>query len=438
MRLIHLATVMDIPTPRGNTMLFKHIRPELQTMTRTRRLGSTHRLRTPVAMMTTTIPITIDKFYREVIRQVQEHGYDVCVVSSPGPSLDRVRDEMGVRVRALPMTRRISPAADFIALVKWVRVCLAERPTLIITATPKSSLLSLLAGKVTGVGHRLYCLVGLRMEGEHGQKRQVLAAIENITSWASTDVVANSPSLAAQYASLQLAPPQKLHQILPGSDHGVDSIHFSPRLPDLELASALGIDRSIPVVGLVGRLTHDKGIDTLVNAMSLLHDDDFPCQLLVVGAQNEPDSAAYLNILTSMGDRVVAVGAVDDIRPYFALMDVHVLPSLREGFPNVVLEASAMGLVSVATDATGAIDSVRNGETGLIVRAQDPRGLADAIKLLLHDPDRAAQYGAEARRWVINEFQPDSVVRKLLELGRVTDTRSRPNSEENSHAPQRR
>jgi len=107
--------------------------------------------------------------------------------------------------------------------------------------------------------------------------------------------------------------------------------------------------------------------------MVLLHADNVTCQLLVVGAQNEPDSAVNLDKLETTGECVFAVGPVDDVRPYFALMDVHVLPSLREGFPNVVLEASAMGLPTVTTDATGAIDSVRDCETGIVVKTQDAR-----------------------------------------------------------------
>jgi len=377
----------------------------------------TRRRRRPVALVTATIPVTIAGFHREIIRQIQAQGYDVCVVSSPDPELEKVRDEMGVRIRGLRMAREISPLADLLALISWVWVCLAERPSLMVSATPKASLLSLLAARATGVRRRLYCLVGLRLEGELGRRRRLLTLMEKITSWASTEVVANSPSLAARYAELQLAPQRKLRQTRPGSDHGVDTGYFSPRPPDLDLADALGIDRSVPVVGLVGRLTRDKGVETLIDAMGLLQADGIACQLLVVGPQNEPDSAAFLSTLSCMGDRVVAVGSVDDVRPYFALMDVHLLPSLREGFPNVVLEASAMGLPTIATDATGAIDSVKDGVTGLLVKTRDPRGLADAITALLGDPALAARLGAEARRWVVADFQPDSVVRTLLAFG---------------------
>ena len=385
---------------------------------------STHHSTKPVAVVTATIPITIEKFFREIIRQVQAEGYDICVVSSPGPELERVRDEMGVRVRSLPMMREISPLADLVALTRWLRVFLAERPSLLISATPKASLLSLLAGKVTGVRRRLYCMVGLRLEGEQGRRRQLLTVMERFTGWASTEVVANSPSLAARYADLRLAPRRVLRQTRPGSSHGVDSSYFSPRFPDLDLARYLGIDRSIPVIGFVGRLTHDKGIDCMTEAMALLHTDGVNCQLLVVGPQDEPDSAVYLDKLKSTGENLFVVGAVEDVRPYYALMDVHVLPSLREGFPNVVLEASAMGLPTVTTDATGAIDSVRQDETGLIVKTGDSRGLSEAIKTLMWDPECRARFGVAAREWVMADFQPDSVVQSLLAFGEISGARS--------------
>jgi glycosyltransferase involved in cell wall biosynthesis len=371
----------------------------------------------PVAVVTATIPITISKFHRELIRQIQAEGYDVCVVSSPGVELESVGDKLGVRVRSLPMKREISPFADLIALVRWVWVCLSEHPSLLVSASPKASLVSLLAAKATRIRRRLYYLGGLRLEGESGGRRRLLTVLEKLTSWASTEVVANSPSLAARYAELRLAPGHKLRQTRPGSSHGVDSTYFSPLLPDLDLADELGIDPSVPVIGFVGRLTHDKGIDTLIKAIALLHVDEIACQLLLVGPQDEPDSAIYMERLKSMGELVVAVEGVDDVRPYFGLMNVHVLPSLREGFPNVVLEASAMGLPTVTTNATGAIDSVRNNETGLIVNTQDPSALADALKTLVLEPATTSRFGVAAREWVVADFQPVSVVRTLLAFG---------------------
>lgn len=366
------------------------------------------------AIVTATIALSVDTFHRELIRQLQADGFDVCVVTSPGQGLVNLRRDLGVRTRELPMTREISPIADLRALIRWVSVCLAERPRLVVAATPKASLLGLVAARATRVPRRLYSAVGLRLEGEQGNRRKVLTVVERATTWAATEVVANSPSLASRYCELGLAGGHKVRQTVPASSHGVDVSHFAPRAPDQELAHRLGIDLVKPVVGFVGRLTHDKGIDTLLEAIKQLASRDLEVQLLVVGPQDEPDSDQYLAHLSRAAGTVVAVGAVDDVRPYFSLMDVHVLPTLREGFPNVVLEASSMGVVTVTTDATGSVDSVRPGETGLVVPSRNATALAQALEALVRDPATVARYGEAARAWVTRDFQPETVVRSLL------------------------
>jgi glycosyltransferase involved in cell wall biosynthesis len=236
--------------------------------------------------------------------------------------------------------------------------------------------------------------------------------MERLTAALATKVAVNSPSLRARVEALRLVPVAKLHQTTPASSHGVDTRHYAPTRPDGAFAAQCGIRHGRPVVGFVGRLTHDKGIDTLLAAWDRLAAAGVAAQLLVVGPQDEPDSQVYLERLRAVGD-VVVVGAVDDVRPYFALMDVHVLPSLREGFPNVVLEASAMAIPTVTTDATGCIDSVRDGETGHLVAAGDASALAAVLAELLREPGRARELGAAARTWVEREFVPERVVRSL-------------------------
>lgn len=368
----------------------------------------------PVAVVTSSIPRTLDLFHREMIRQLKAQGYDVCVVSTRDPWLDRIAQGQGVRVRALDMTRTISVGADLVALAKWLRVLCRERPELIVSQTPKASLLSQVAGKMYGVPRRLYFVGGLRLEGAQGKRRVLLSVMERITVWAATETVVNSTSLAQRYHDLRLAPSAKVRQTYPGSSHGVDAEHFRPQVPDPWLAEELGLEIGVPVIGFVGRLTRDKGIDTLLDAVSRLGAAGTPVQLLVVGPQDEVDSAGYLQRLRATDSRVVTVDWVDDVRPYMALMNVHVLPSIREGFPNVVLEAGAMGIPTVTTDATGAVDSVRHGETGLVVRTGDAEAMAEAVATLLADPETARRYGEAAREWVSTSFHPVQVVKSLL------------------------
>lgn len=366
-----------------------------------------------VAIVSSTVPATLDRFHRELIHQLGQH-FDVHVVSSPGKGLANLARDLPVVTHPLTMTRSISPVADLLALIRWVRLVRRVRPQAIITATPKASLLGQLAARLTGVPNRLYYVGGLRLEGARGFERWVLSVMERLTCSAATAVMANSASLFSLIKDLRLAPAHKLHQTFPGSSHGVDSAYYFPKEPDPELAASLGLDMSVPVVGFVGRLTRDKGVDVLAEALAQLREQGVPAQLLVVGPQDEPDSARCLRVLDRSGVHTIYVPVVNDVRPYYSLMTLNVLPSRREGFPNVVLEASAMGIPTVTTSSTGAIDSVRDGETGSIVPVDDPRALAGALGRLLADAELREKLGALARQWVESDFQPVDVVRSLL------------------------
>lgn len=364
----------------------------------------------PRAVVASTVPITLNSFHRELIRQVSL-THEVHVISSPGSDLDELRTDLGIDVHALPMTREISPRVDAVAMRQWVSLLRELKPEAVITATPKASLLGMLAARVTGVPKRLYYCGGLRLEGEQGKRRRLLAAVERVTGTTATAVVVNSPSLAARARELRLFPPRKLHATSPASSHGVDSTHFHPREPDEGLREKLGLKDGVPVIGFVGRLTHDKGIDTLIDGLKEIERRGLAAQLLVVGPHDEPDSQKYVERLSALGAHVVLAGGQRDVRPYFSLMDVHVLPSHREGFPNVVLEASSMAVPTVTTRATGCVDSVRDGETGRLHEVGDAVGFADGYEDVL---EHRSQYGASAMGWARESFAPELVVKSLL------------------------
>ncbi len=366
-----------------------------------------------VAIVSTTIPRTVNDFHRELIRRLLTHR-EVCVVSSSGHELDELAEDLPVRTEIIEMARDIAIVHDFRALALWIKLLRRERPELVLTATPKAGLLGQIAARLTGVQCRVYFLGGLRLEGATGWHRSLLVAMEFLTCAASTRVVANSPSLASRALELRLTPRRKIGMTDPGSSHGVDVEHFSPVVRNTALGAELGLDATLPVIGFVGRLTKDKGIHTLIEAMGHLGSRRMAVQLLVIGHQDEVDSSTYVRRLHELPATTVVVGAVDDVRPYFGLMDIHALPSLREGFPNVVLEASAMAVPTVTTNATGAVDSVINGVTGLICPIEDGFSLANALQQLIEDVALRRQLGDEARRWVGANFDPHTVVESLL------------------------
>jgi len=371
------------------------------------------------AVVTTTVPITAEVFCEELIAQLDRSYGKSLVVSSPGEALDRMTDR-GIDTVALAMQREPSPVRDAAALIRWVRLLHQQRPQVVIALTPKASLLAMLASWATGVPRRGYLLVGLRADGATGLSKTVLRVMERITSAAATVVVANSPSLARRYLSLGLVPERKLRSTQPGSDHGVDTSRFRPRDGGPVRSNQNTADFTI---GFIGRVTADKGLHVLLDAVErpTLHNR---VRLLVVGSTKEYDSGPLVQRMHSAQADVEHVEHVADVRGHLASMDLLVLPTRREGFPNVVLEAAAMGVPVVTTTAVGAVDSVVDGVTGLLVPPEDVEALERAIVSLLEEPDRRRSMAMAGRRRAVAEFDPASIVAQVLH--HVDDAGSRP------------
>ena len=364
------------------------------------------------AVVATTIPMTADKFYGELIDELRGRGFEVHVVTSDGPGVPRLRERAG-HVHVVEMSRTISPLADLRALAAWVRTLRRVRPHLVLAGTPKAGLLGMVAARITGVPARAYFLQGLRLEGSSGSTRRLLATMERVASWCSRRVIAVSPSLAQVYRDAHLHVGRPVTVAHHGSSHGVDTTYFSPR-PGDRSALAVDLHPTLPTVLFVGRLTADKGPHTLIEAVRLLEERDVAVQLLLVGAQDEADSAQLLEQLRAASDDVHVLDQVDDVRPCYSVSDLLVLPTLREGLPNVVLEAAAMGVPSVTTTATGAVDSVVDGVTGLLVPPEHARPLADAVERLVRDDDLREQLGRAARERVVRDYQPQDVAAAIV------------------------
>jgi glycosyltransferase involved in cell wall biosynthesis len=294
---------------------------------------------------------------------------------------------------------------DLRVLSRLVRSLRALRPDVIVYATPKAGLLGGIAAWLLRIPVRVYQLWGLRFESVAGAQRYTLKMLERLTARASTHVVANSRSLADEASKHRIAP--NIDVLGPGSSHGVDVDRFSPEaegIPDLDPATkaflAAHTDGSIVI--FVGRVHRDKGIDTLISALDLLRDSERSMRAIIIGRLESGELEAYLET-AQQRLALHIVGWVDDTRPYLLAADVLCLPTLREGFPNVVLEAAAMRTPAVVSNATGAIDSVIDGVTGRVFPVGDARELARTIWEVTTGGD-LADMGARARVRVESEF----------------------------------
>lgn len=369
----------------------------------------------PAVVVVTSIARSVDSFYGQIIDEFQSRGYEVHVVTSDGPEVPRLR-EHGYAVHIIRIERTISLLLDLRALWALVRILRHIRPEVVFGGTPKAALLSMVASRLNRIPRRAYFLQGLRLEGTTGAEYRLLSAMEWFTCWNSHVVIAVSASLADLYLELRLAAGRPIAVPHHGSSHGVDTEHFRPVLRDVSFIQELSMDPELPTVIFIGRLTADKGLDSLIDALDLLRLEGVEFQVLVIGPQDEADSSYYRERLEACLTPVWVISQSPDVRPYIASADFLVLPTRREGMPNVVLEAAAMGIPSVTTTATGAIDSLLDGETGILVPPNDPRALSTAMSRLLRDPALRQRMGASARCRVVSLFQPRDVARTIVDV----------------------
>jgi len=339
------------------------------------------------------------------LRAFRESGFRVVLVSSPGKMLDEMAAQEGVESLAIPMERGIAPFSDIVSLFRLGRALLRLRPDITEFSTPKAGLLGNLAGLFCGVPHRVYLLRGLRLETASGLKRLILHCAERLAAACCHVVLCNSRSLRDQALALRLASDQKLRLLGHGSGNGVDVERFAPGTTGLR--SRLGIPAHVPVIGFVGRLTVDKGVPELIQSFESLLRTTPDARLLLVGwyDQSEDALAPELCARIDRHPNIVRTGFVSDTAPYYRAMDMMVLPTLREGFPNAVLEAAATGLPVITTLATGARDSVLHEVTGLLVPTGQPKALTAAMLRLLANPERRQQMALAARKWVTDLFR---------------------------------
>ncbi len=376
------------------------------------------------------------------LRTLREEGFRVTLVSSPGELLTRTAAQEGVESIGLPMQREIAPVADLVALARLWWLLYRLKPEMTEFSTPKAGLLGSIAAMLCGVPARVYFLRGLKLETCTGLKRRILLAAEWLAAACSHAVLCNSESLRSQALALGVAPESKLHLLGSGSSNGVDVERFQPGPSSLR--DRIGLPLNAPVVGFVGRFTRDKGLPELIEAFDAILAAKPEAHLLLVGWFDASEDALDHDLRSRIRrhPRIYSTGFVADTAPYYRAMDVMVLPTWREGFPNVVLEAAATGIPVVTTLSTGARDAVVPEVTGLLIPPGYPVAIREAVLQLLRNPERRCRMGRAARAWVLDQYVNGQVLgrtahyyKSLLARSRPGNSRSRPVSTDSALNP---
>jgi glycosyltransferase involved in cell wall biosynthesis len=344
------------------------------------------------------------------LRRLREAGFRVILVSSPGDLLHSTAAAEGVQAIAIPMRRQIAPFADLVSLARLCRLLRRVKPAMVEFSTPKAGLLGSIAATLCGVPCRVYMLRGLKLETATGFKRRILWAAERTAAACAHRVLCNSESLRAKGISLRLAPVRKLHLLGAGSSNGVDVERFSPGPSSLR--PQLGLTSDDLVIGFVGRLTRDKGLPELVAAFEVVASIEPRARLLLVGWFDAAEDSLLpgLRARIESHPRIRLTGFVPDTAAYYRAMDLTVLPTWREGFPNAALEAAATAIPVITTHSTGSRDAVVPEVTGLLVPPGVPEAIVEAVLRLLRDPERRRHMGRAARAWVLENYASERVL----------------------------
>jgi glycosyltransferase involved in cell wall biosynthesis len=369
----------------------------------------------------TTVPKSLGGLLTGQLKFMSQY-FEVVGISSKGikGSLQKINDDEGVRVIPVEMTRKITPIKDLKAVWKLYKIFKKEQPFIVHSHTPKAGTLSMLAALLARVPHRLHTIAGLPLVEATGFKRFILNTVEKITYSCATKIYPNSYGLVDIILEHKFTSKNKLKVIGKGSSNGIDTNHFNPTLftDDFkkDLRNKLNIPNNNFVFIFVGRLVTDKGLNELISAFSKLNKTHNDIKLLLVGGYEKeldpllPETEATIN----SNKNIITTGWVDDVRPYFSIANALTFPSYREGFPNVVMQAAAMELVSIVSNINGCNEIIQNKENGIVIPVKNQQALYDAMVEIYSNKDTAIAMGKASRKLIVANYERKEVWNALL------------------------
>lgn len=357
----------------------------------------------------TTVPISLQILLKGQHKFMRQY-FEVVGVSSSGKALLEVAEKEGVRIVAVEMKRNISLLNDLISLWKFYWLIKKEKPTIVHTHTPKAGTLGMIASRFCGVPIRLHTVAGLPLVEAKGLKKILLKWIEKITYSCATKVYPNSFGLKNIILQNDFAKAGKLKVIGNGSSNGIDTSHFSRSSLNeeglLQLRNACNIKPDDFVYLFIGRLVKDKGINELISAFINVNKQFPQSKLLLVGEYEQkldPLNTATILAITNHPN-IIHTGFQKDVRPFLAISQVLVFPSYREGFPNVPMQAGAMGLPCIVTDINGCNEIIIHEQNGLIIPTKNYTALEEAMIRLMDDKNLRIHLSLNARESIVSRY----------------------------------
>lgn len=366
--------------------------------------------------ITTTIPTTLF-FFKGQCKTLKEI-YDVYAVSSPHRELKVFAQQENIGYKALKMERDISLFNDLCALFRWIWLLLVERPYVVHANTPKASLLAMIAAWITLRPVRIYMCHGLRYQGCIGMKRKILIWMERISCFCANQVICVSKGVQEQLVEDGICYLAKSKVILYGSANGVDTGWFDPELVDDTVVKAeYGITENDFTCVFIGRIVRDKGVEELVDVVTQLYKEGFPVKLLIVGGREKKldTLSAHTEQLIKDAEYIIECGRQSDVRSFIKASKLLILPSYREGFGQVLVEANSLGTPVIASKIIGCKNVIDEGINGLLCEPQDKVSLYNCMFSLFSDGELYNSIKLQCRQYTINHFDRKTVAKAYME-----------------------
>ena len=367
----------------------------------------------------TTVPVSLEKLLSGQLSYMNQF-YHVIGVSSDVTYLEKVSKVENIEVYNVELTRQITPIKDLLAVLKLYFYFKKQKPFIVHTHTPKAGTVGMLAAKLAGVPNRLHTVAGLPLLEATGNKRKLLNFVEKITYACATKIYPNSFGLKDIILEEKFCKPQKLKVLANGSSNGINTSYFNPsHFSETEnniLKKKLNIKLDDFVFIFVGRMVADKGINELVEAFKLLSKNTDKVKLVLVGPFETELDPLQKNTLDEIenNSNIINVGFQNDVRPYFAISNTLVFPSYREGFPNVVMQAGAMGLPSIVSNINGCNEIIIENQNGIIIPVKNTMAIFDAMKKMVENAAFYNQLKENSRKRIVDNYEQKVVWNAIL------------------------
>lgn len=364
-----------------------------------------------------TVSQNLYSLYRDQFIYLKERGFDITAIASPGPEHQLLR-EQGIKTVEIAIKKRPSPVNDLISLSKiWFHL-LTHRYDIVSVSTPKASLLGALAAFFTLHRKVIFTLRGRAYENEPPLKKRFYVGIDKLICFISSRVFCVSKEIRLDFINKRLVDQNKIFVIGEGSSNGVDLSKFTKTAQTTERAaqirSKLGIAADSRIFLYSGRIRKDKGVAELVEAFAEVC-SRYECDLVIQGAFDSIDPLDERHVkMIETHPRIHLEPWCYEVENYFAMADVFVFPSYREGFGNVAIEASAMELPVIAFNVIGCRESVVDNETGVLVEPYSAKALAETMVRFLEQPELRRQYGQNGRKRIEDKFDSRIIWNELI------------------------